>query len=147
MGEVLLGSVVVVGLLVTPIVGVTCGMIAQARYKRRLEGLPEKVVATLPKRFPMADLLICLFMLGPILGDLALASAGPFIGFTPTPTKLMVWCSFLLILLAVNYSGPYLIRIGMPPDGSFGSVPKPVDIQFLGKPAVALPAMFDAREI
>ena len=44
--------------LVTPIVGVVCGLVAQARYKARLKLLPKAVAAGMPKRFPMADLLL-----------------------------------------------------------------------------------------
>ncbi|MDB5350403.1 MAG: hypothetical protein JWN86_1650 [Planctomycetota bacterium] len=147
MNERLFGVLLVMGNIVTPVVGATCGMIAQARYKARLRALPEKVAQQMPRRFPMADLLLCLFMLGPIFGVAAIAISTPLIRFAPSTVDVASWWVMLTILLAINSSGPYLIQIGMPPDGSFGLEKTPGQAPVIGKPVVKHAPLFDAREI
>ena len=148
MNEPLFGIVVFVANLVTPTVGVICGYVAQSVYRRRLEAMPMKVAAGMPKRFPMADLMICLFMLGPILGVVNVAATPPGWAGSPPTGVIVLWWITLTILFGVNLCGPRLIRMGMPPDGTFKlEGDAPAEVQFVGKPVVSHSALYDVREI
>ena len=104
----------------------------------------------MPKRFPMADLLICLFMLGPILGVANLVTLPDLPTYDPSGLHLALrWLTFA-VLIPVNLSGPSLVEIGMPPDGSFTAkgVPPAVAVSNpAAKPVMPATALFDAREI
>ncbi len=143
-----LGLVIPFANIVTPVVGVLCGRAAQTCYLARLKELPPKVAEGMPKRFPMADLLICLFMLGPILGILnMLASTSMPMYFPPTPLAAALRWLTLVVLVPINFSGPQLIKIGMPPDGSFALTEKAAASPAPTKPTLAPAGLFDAREI
>ena len=146
MGGGVFGILGFVGVVLTPVIGVGCGLCAQRRYKLILDSMPPKIAATMPKRFPKADVLLALFMLGPVFGDVALGVLSQA-NFSPSPLQLLCAWTGLAILLAVNLSGPHLVQMGMPPDGSFRLLSQQPEIQFVGKPTIHQPVMFDAREL
>ncbi len=139
--------VVLVSNVLTPIVGVICGFVAQARYKKRLRSLPAKVVSNMPKRFPMADMLLCLFMLGPILGIVSIVTMEPLPTLDPSTANLFLRWTTLAVLMPINLSGPYLIKLGMPPDGTFKFDGNLQTVEIVGKPVVKQSLLFDAREL